>query len=250
MSHRITWRSRPRSEYPWPLRVAGITNAERDNYGYANNLLGPLTIQAITELLYRVEEISYSGTLVIHAYGVDIPMPSSGTMLPVEGWDELQKFEHHSQNPGEDVSFDHYYEHYYDEPTTGIISTLHPLSDDPLRPDLPEAEIYKDEDGNFWLHGYFEFVRNDGIPILIFGVKSGADLPGTGQTVAQFTVPLTLSGVVHNLAASVTLFTATETFVSCDIAMIPTKWHAYKTTAGDPAWDTATGLPVNGGPGA
>jgi hypothetical protein len=234
------------------LRVKEITNAERDNYGYANNLLGPLTIQAITELLYRVEEVDFSGTIVINAFATNIAMPLSGTMLPVYGWDEREKFEHHSQNPGEDVSFDHYYERYYGNPGDGQESELRPLSDSPLRPDLPEAEIYKDEDGNFWLHGYFGFFRHDGItPSWIFGlpVSSGSALPGTGETVVQFTIPLTLSGVVHNLAASVILYSG-ESFVSCDIAMIPTKWHAYKTTAGAPAWDTATGAPANGGPGA
>lgn len=29
-----------------------------------------------------------------------------------------------------------------------------------------------------------------------------------------------------------------------------TEWYPYATSTGDPAWDTATGLPINGGPGA
>lgn len=37
---------------------------------------------------------------------------------------------------------------------------------------------------------------------------------------------------------------------SGSITVTATKWWPYKTTAGDPAWDSTTGLPINGGPGA
>jgi len=35
-----------------------------------------------------------------------------------------------------------------------------------------------------------------------------------------------------------------------DFVLEAKKWWPYATTTGDPAWDTATGLPINGGPGA
>jgi hypothetical protein len=35
-----------------------------------------------------------------------------------------------------------------------------------------------------------------------------------------------------------------------DFVFEATEWWPYATTAGLPAWDTTTGLPLNGGPGA
>jgi len=41
-----------------------------------------------------------------------------------------------------------------------------------------------------------------------------------------------------------------ETVTGTDFILKATEWWPYATTTGDPAWDTATGLPINGGPGA
>jgi len=41
-----------------------------------------------------------------------------------------------------------------------------------------------------------------------------------------------------------------ETYSGGNIVMEITEWWPYSTKSGDPAWDSTTGLPLNGGPGA
>lgn len=74
-------------------------------------------------------------------------------------------------------------------------------------------------------------------------MSSGQFFPGANTTSARYVMRLS-SG---DLSCPLNSDYAT---LSGDIVHTATEWFPYSTKAGLPAWDAATGLPINGGPSA
>lgn len=257
MSHRITWRSRPRSGYPWPLRTSRITNLERQGSGVAPNLIGPLSMQAVVELLYRVKEVDVSGGVLMELYSDPFNLTVSGTLTSNLDMDELTKFTSNSHTPGSGRPDGDFFDALLATGGWTLPQQVKPLVSAELRPDLPESEIYIDDDGNYWLHGIFSLEVGDDPAILAFEVTSGdavtypsgAPLPPEWVATAC-EVPLVLKCGTFNLKASIAHVPPNEAFISTDLTLTASKWHPFKTKAGSDAWETDTGAPANGGPGA
>lgn len=112
-----------------------------------------------------------------------------------------------------------------------------------LHETLHNAEVYDTEDGNFYLSGGF-------VARLVadFAVMDAGNTD-TGGTPEYTTASLILKAGTFTLPVIFTTIYGTG-IVSSNLTMTATKWFPYATAEGDPAWDTATGLPINGGPGA
>jgi len=244
MSNRITWRSRPRSEYPWPLRTRRITTTSLYNGNLTPYLIGPLDPAGVVELLYRVEEFDYDGGLTMDLGSGPGTLSISGTLEVSGETSEIGQFKVHQYGfDGDQVEGIEWLD------AADSTQTIRPLTDFVLRDwETESAEVYHDTDlDEYWLHGRygFTFAPETG-PIFAITNDPTAD-PGFDENVVEFSLVLasgtyTLKGIVYT--------TGSETYVSNTLTITANLWHAFATTAGDPAWNTATGAAANGGPGA
>lgn len=199
MSQRITWRSRPRSEYPWPIKTVEIASIGSPNPDY---LMGPLTMEAVVEMFFRVKAFNFAGVDASYEPEVD-----EKTLFAKCGDDISSVFWPYIYAPGVEFAL-------YDYGVSKPVGA-------------EDAVIYKAPDG-FYLRCWL--IYDD------FGSTVDANGGGVPTTINLIlksgTFPITIWG-----DGSIGDITATE-------------WFPYKTTAGDPAWNTATGAPANGGPGA
>ena len=256
MGHRITWRGRPRSGYPWPLRTE-VTDeaaliADHGTKGITA-CIGPLPLQAMMELIYRVKSLSFEMSVetkyaedYVDGDGVPVTFPwvtttRSGTLEVDSGTTETDVFEEASYGPESSGFVSSVPLQWYDGYEWG---TFEPLASSPLAGDT--ADIYTDGSGNYWASGGFNFRIEE---------------YGSGDAVGIEFYPPTLSPAYEVFDVTLILNSGTYTFpwvAACDgfdirnseITFTATEWWPYKTTAGSPAWDTATGDAINGGPGA
>lgn len=249
MGQRITSRDRPRlSAYPWPLRTKRVTTAEINDGALDGSLeqylLGPLTLPAVMEVLYRVSEFSYSGTLAVDIEYEDhtdnFSVAASGALTAVSTPSEIgHSTNHRYKFDGDDVESNRW------ENTGSLIGNWFQPLFTPVSLFPPPFEVYHNyELDQYWLRGTAAIEFNDGI-VYFYGVGT---IPfGGGGYDQRVDVPLVLSDSTHTLRLNIPL-SANETFVSCSLEITASAWLPYATKAGADAWGTADGLAANGGP--
>ena len=207
MGHRITWRSRPRSDYPWPLKTVEIASVGTPDPDY---LIGPFPMDAVLELLYRVKKFR-----VDDEYDI-LYEPHTLT--------EKDIFEGTRNGP---ISPPLYGEH------ITSFSRIQWIEPGTSYPGDVNADIFKTADG-YYLRGRFRFDTSNS-----WVANWAVDYINTDAQTVDF--------VLSSGTYTVTMFGGS---ISGTPTITATEWWPYKTTAGLPAWDTATGAPINGGPGA
>lgn len=251
MGHRITWRSRPRSEYPWLFQTErkNLADLEIGTENPHEYLVGPLSMFAVVELLHRVSELTYtlsgtttegsssgSGTITLSRYD-----SLSSTWIAV---DELEVFaQHRSITPptgGEST-------YTFEQDTAGQYSQFQPVVPQTVYY-TPWGDtyslIFEDENGMFWLQGYFLF-NPDTASDAYVGVDN-AQFVGTEGLL--FDADLVLSCGTFPIKA-VALDSTLNAVTSASLTITATKWFPYATTTGADAYEISTGTSINGGPG-
>lgn len=176
-------------------------------------LIGPFTGNSVAELLFRVKSIEVYGS------GASVGSDDGSEVLDLWTDDEIELFEGNALNylAADGFGIPNFK---YFSPLYNLFSPGGQFSD---------HSIFVDENGFYWLAWRCELL----VP------------PYVSNT-----------GYVNDITASLVLATGTYSIpmvTSSDYSLVTltaTAWLPYKTTAGEAAWDTATGLPINGGPGA
>jgi hypothetical protein len=258
MSLRITSRRRPRlNRYPWPYATLQTTESALlfgapFDYEY---LIGPLPAPAVMELIYRVTQISWALEVTSDIDGTPETLSGSGTIgletsfgnatLPTEA----ETFGFNRSAPfGDDLeALADFYRAYPFTNSTGEAGGLNLLAY--ITPFANRTHpIYEDENGLFWLHGDFNMITAEGgDPATFFGGGNFISGGGPGD-IRAINASLILATGTYSIRAFV--YGGDDVPTSGTFTLTATAWHAYATLAGLPAWDTATGLPLNGGPGA
>lgn len=249
MGNRITWKNRPRSEYPWPLRTKRVTTVEFAAISGVGgvNFIGPLNAHAVVELLYRVSKLQMVGSFT-DLLGFTVNMDVVFTIDGIS--DELQRFgdcayhfdgnETYAQPFIDSVVSDPFTEDAFVEPIT---TESYGVSADCTGFDIIHVTDAVD-DNKYHLNGVIYWLS--GPPILI--VRNREDDPlDTSDEVFNASLVLASGTFPIPLIAD---WEGSRTPDSSSMTITATEWFPFKTTAGDPAWNAATGLPVNGGPGA
>jgi len=258
MGTRITSRRWPRlNRYPWPYPTEDTTlsaleaPSDPDQYiGPYESLIGPMSKEAVMELLYRVLRLDFD-LYVTYQISDDPPTnatdTATGTITADTGnfdeYDEIippteaEVFARNRQggtNPPDAYPF-------LDRDTE--LGDLSPMGGSVIR----TKAIYEDENGDFWIKGTFLFTASTGTTVPPSIANSRASIDAYPYDFPALDVPLSLASGVFNIKAHVAV---QEPFVSASLTITATEWHPYATKSGDPAWDILTGLPINGGPGA
>ena len=251
MGERVTWRSRPRSDYPWPLRTKTTTVADLIS-DYGNNgiigMIGPLPMAAMVELIYRVKaaEFVFSVETKYGEDAEDYPWTTTsrtGTMGFTGTPTEINALKEASYSP-ESFGFVSSLEMEWEGADPADVAYLSSVSSSPLAGHA--ADIFKDENGEFWVTGstFFAVTEPGGGNAVDIEIRENDSY----ATFAVVSVSLVLSSGTF----------AFDQIASCDgyairnseLTIAASEWWPYKTTAGAAAWDTATGAAANGGPGA
>lgn len=107
---------------------------------------------------------------------------------------------------------------------------------------------YKDENNDYWISS----LGNDALAVTQNDVTLTAN--GTTPTPAANESVFASNVLTFSDASTAPLVllvaSANGDITSASASVTITEWFPYKTTTGLPAWATATGLPINGGPGA
>ena len=254
MSHRITWKSRPRSCYPWLYQTGDKTLADL-GIGAENPydlLIGPLTMQAVVELLYRVIQFDFDLSVTADVSGTPVTQTGTGQIrMNYSSGDptELEVFTRHrtftdDEYPGFPGETSAGYEFATIDLSNGYGWML-PVSMYWSSPDQSVPPIFKDENGMFWLQGAFDFLTDPGDPVQFYG---GNGIMTSGGYLLQ-DADLVLASGTFPIKCGFEAFGSADV-TSASLTITASEWFPYKTTVGDPAWDTATGAPINGGPGA
>jgi len=242
MSIRITSRSRPRMDkYPWPMRTRQVTLAQINEDREVPGLIGPLPMIAVMELMYRVRKLRYQGSAEVDDGITQEQLTIDLTTDYPGGTDELALWAALHYNLADVESLEAFASNDDGFAYARAISTS--LGQQNMH---PEAEVFQDENGDYWLSGLLGC--QIGFDIFTFPsvVLSTNDDGGTFQT---FTALLKLQTGDYNLSAIATTLSAPD-INDPALTITATEWFPYKTTAGLAAWDTATGAIANGGPGA
>jgi hypothetical protein len=255
MGERVTWRSHPRSDYPWPYptiktTVANLLVGFPFDYEY---LIGPLDVAGVVELIYRVNQISWSLSVTTEFDGDTTVLTGSGVMeqrnlsgiLPTEK--EVFEYNRAIEFQDEIQTIPDFYRAFnFFSTDTEIISSIELL--DYVEP-FPRRThpIYEDENGNFWLHGAFN--------CLIADDENFNKIAGATNFLSQaalYTLEIHATLVLHSgtYLLKAVAGGGDSTPSSATYTLTATRWHAYATTTGADAWNTTTGSPANGGPGA
>jgi len=248
MGHRITWRSRPRhGEYPWPYKTKQVTLANI-LYGPPFDyelLIGPLDMKAVVEILYRVTKFSFSVSItgdVLDNSDPPVPVPTtetaSGEITLDDGLgnkpNELEEFTFNRSN---DTGTAH--ESYQLRDNSSPVNILWPIDPNSFGAALRDSPIYEDENGDFWLQGYFYFNTEH--------FQAGNFVSTQAGDVDPFDASLELYSGTYQIKA----YAGYGSDVTANsLTITATEWHPFKTTAGDDAWNTTTGAAANGGPAA
>lgn len=219
MGHRITWRTRPRSEYPWIYKTKRVLLADI-LYGAPFDyelLIGPLDKQAVAEILYRVTEftadISVTGELG------DPPAPATETattsviLAGSPQPDELQRFVFNRSS--DDLTTHDSYPFY----VGGVFSNDVFLPVDPMgfgSDPNRDSPVYEDENGNFYLQGYFYFNTTSW--------QVGNFVSALSADIFPFDATLELASGSYQIKA----YAGYDTSISAASATITaTAWHPY-----------------------
>jgi hypothetical protein len=214
MSNRVTWRSRPRSEYPWPIPTARL-EALPEAYPEPDYLIGPLPMHALCELLFRA-----NGFTAGDATGQYLDSPTEENMLE-RAWNA-------TVYPS---SFAGFYAWAVGD-DWGFEFTLFESGVDPWDGHDDDREIFiYDVAGEFYLRGRIAISGPDG------------DRAGNWNVDAM-NGPVTITLKMKSGDFPITAYGD----FSPDF--IVSSWLPYATRDGSPAWNTTTGAAINGGPGS
>lgn len=265
MGVRITSRSRPRYDYPWPYHTGEKTQAEmlsvRDSGTSGHiNFMGPFSLAAVMEMLYRVKTYQVEATLNIKYPEGTSPPTADGTMSaalishqPFGGTpllsDEISIFSYNRDDLAaihEPIVFDSRTGYVFFTPVRGTTPAY------PVDQFEPPISVIKDENGEYWLDGNFECDCYETLtpPDTFTGDITAFSDGGGGEAEVFIDVQIILQSGTFTVRASA-LGSGSETIVGTPtLSFTATEWFPYATTTGDPAWDTTTGEAINGGPGA
>jgi len=227
MPTRITSRSRPVTrEYPWPLRTRETNVAELVSAGtYGIGLIGPLPIEAVMELVYRVRELTFEGEVTFDEGDpatISPPAPARMEADEIEVWRATR----YTGNQ--------------------LPVTSPPWDEFNLAIDTANAEamgqggyeVFADENNRYWLSGKLGEGDGSGVAITTWPLAPPD---------SEIEIDLVLSSGTYPIIGYVT---STVPPLTAYMTITATEWHPYATKSGAPAWDVATGQPINGGPGA
>jgi hypothetical protein len=244
MDTRVSLRSQGR--YYKPFRTEAITAAD----AAAANKIGTLTKQQVLALLWRVKKLrivaSMSYTVEAAIPGdPDVAMSVSVNRVIPRTFDE-EGFEFGAELEAKDflkATMDFPYVRFeaFTDPDIAIFSIVSGFD---------AAYILLDEAEDYWLPSAPEC-----------DTDSTDDTHRPSWSIAppdyEVTTELLFTGTLEVLGASISIpmiakanSVGTVSVDAAAFAVTVEEWYPYATTAGAAAWNTTTGAPANGGPGA
>jgi len=232
MGIRVTTRTRPRRNFPFNFTTTTAAEA------IANNLVGPLTLAQVTELIFRVKKLRFVGSISHERFvspsttaspsttDVDVLIPRRSLPLPPFGPPLEMEYE------TEMVDAQDFQVLIHDHPITASFDVQ-----------LGLEGIKKDAESNtYWLPIFFFTIgQNNGDGQ--FNVRP-YDISFSDHNLINFTATLALGGSEIQIPSIAYAFRVT----AASLAITVEEWWPYKTTSGQPAWSATTGAPINGGP--
>lgn len=235
MGHRITSRSRPRSDLPFPFRVGYVETTDIPTptlNSTAEGAVGPFDLQGAVEFIYRVKAFTVSGTMSVDmgAGPESLTPPGPGTPEDPPAVSELDVFS---------LSISDKYPYH-----------LFAIADVPLDVGTT-GYVSKDENGAFWVwfteYSFTAYKDAEGGNVII-GVIGAND--GAAGIIANVDVVLKSGTYPVQFAVGRMDATGDWEVISADLTLTATEWFPFATTAAAAAFNTTTGAPANGGPGA
>jgi hypothetical protein len=232
MGKRITWRSRHRGDYPWlyatrQVQLADILAGPPFEY---EELIGPLPAQAVVELLYRVTRLTFS--VSISGDAGDPPAPtteSANGSLALQGLpDELEVFKFNR------TTFDvgallHDSYPFIAEEDADPFDVFLPVDPNGFFPGR-EHPIYKDENGNFWIQGYFFFNTTN--------FQVGNFVSEANGAIVPFDATLNLASGSYQIKAYAGYG---DDVTAGSLTITATRWNPYAWENGSPNWNRLNG---------
>jgi hypothetical protein len=231
------------SDHPWPMRTKATTVADLNDGRDLPGLIGPLPLVAAMELIYRVKAVEFDGA---YSYQDSGDNEVSGTIAGEVSMseNELEVWESAQFNPADSLPvFTPEMGPVFAPEGNGSMGAINSANADAQG--HGEMEIFVDEDGNYWLSGFAQFSAGSGSP--------GSFAIQTTQSFASGTLLLDITLELQSGSYAIKGIGQTNsgtTVNSASMTITASEWHPYETTAGVAAWNTETGAPVNGGPGA
>jgi hypothetical protein len=232
MGERVTYRNRPRIDSFWVVdNVDTVSNLQ----GFGR--LGPFSPAQMMELWFRVKKVRIQASCDWDDETQSPPATGTAsldvTLYRAKTSDSsFSEITHETEllsewNANATLGFHHA------DPTNRFTFTE----------SFPRSALDQDENGDYWL--------DEGVPGAPIAVNNGADFGviASGST-GDLTVALEFSdgsSVAFDLDFSVSGSTATSNHAATVEVL---EWFPYADKAGSPAWAVATGLQINGGPGA
>lgn len=231
MATRVSTRLRTRTDDIW----SGLSPVDGPAAQFAEDgFVGPFTPAQFAELFWRVKEIIVSWEITYDPG--DGAVTASGTsylrrqnLIFTDVADETELI---AANPPHNEYYNIFQFRWFEQDS---------LFDFGGTCDVTiEKDVWgRDENGKFWLQ--FDIIAGDYSGSVITSVDEDLGVP------APSTLNLTTGSVNIPTRA---IAPAPGTISAATVTVEITEWFPYKTTAGAPAWNTSTGEPVNGGPGA
>ena len=216
----IASRNRPRigGKYPWPLRTVATTESEIYNGQMMPNRIGPLPLAAMMELVWRVKAFSWAGSVTYDFGGSPATDTGSGAIETEFG--EVEFFRRCRVDPfltpfppGQRPTSPEF------EPDGGFQA----LADNVSTPDhLGEIDIAEDENGMFWIRGFFDFF----VDLTTSSGNATVGTNDTGGTAFLFDATLVLSAGSFPIRA-IALSFDTSDITAAALTITATKWHSY-----------------------
>lgn len=231
MGERVTYRTRPRIDSFWVVDNVD-TPANLEGFGR----MGPFTRKQLMELWFRVKKIRIIASCDWENDNEDPPDSGSASLdvtVTRVRTSDMTLSDINNETELLDEWNANAYLAFYD---SAEISWFRATES------LPRQSMDQDTNGDYWL--------DDGIPGAVLSVSDGADfsvaaLGGSGQ----LTVSLEFSDT-STVSFDLSFVVAGATSTSNRAATVEIlEWYPYADRDDDPAWDTATGLQANGGPG-
>jgi hypothetical protein len=227
---------RMRMDWPWGMPVATVTAADAAGW----KCWGPFSLFEITELIYRVKKLSFTGN-VTYDYGEGYSEVSEDYSTdvwatpPSAGTNEATCFSNRTV-----LGFLDFYDS-SDAMLLRMADALVDYDDYGMPSLLTNGVILRDENFDFWLRPNFFYKPTGGGNSALFFEHAQGDYHAVAGT-------LVLKSGDFNIECYTTI--QTDYVTSSEFTITAVEWFPYATSTGQPAWDTATGAPINGGPAA
>lgn len=273
------------SRYRWEIACGSgiISNATTLD---KTNMPGPLTLWQMMELLWRVKEMKITGTAGI-SYTVDELDPADEEIKPVNKSGSISfdmDMERRRSNENDFPEDDSDENEVYADNRTHTTSFENVVWRGKTATDSCGGHvntnyghgISRDDSGDYWLprvsftgsSHLTHFSLGAGKSEVIGSTGEGEDAVDITGSVAIYTgegIPygdeykiatteLSLQGTPVNFPFFFRVSASSPAYDviadSAEVTLDITKWFAYATKAGTPAWNENTGLAINGGPGA